>query len=472
MALKPRTNMNKRNAKGSASRQPQPWRFPEGPKGTEGRAILSVLVLAAQWPSRFKAGWVTDGDIAEFSRDIPRPTPGDPLSAQSLSSRVRRGVRELEVAEDGLRVVRKPGGGMIPGRHPHAALTRITPPLSPAAQGWFAVEGIDLLEPKAAKDFRKSYYALADDLPSLTATLDAATCDYLGMHQPGEALAHIEHALRRAPAGEHRALLRLSRAEIALRHPAAGHPAAARAALGDLKELLATLGTGPEVATGRLRARALITIASAMALLAEHDPPHNTGRAEGHLAEAFRLVHPDDHSLRADWFLAQFRVQAAASACSRLAGKGEADAQSHNDQAALALRSVFRECGLARRWDVLPTMLYVFETLLDPTRFPPSRAATLGALIRWRDAARSYWRTTGLAEQSVESSLVLLGALEHVPTSEAGFDALPLDVLTELARRCAADAPLLGEAHVRERVGKLAWYHEPDSSPDGTKRDR
>jgi hypothetical protein len=117
-------------------------------------------------------------------------------------------------------------------------------------------------------------------------------------------------------------------------------------------------------------------------------------------------------------------------------------------------------------------MMYVFETLLDPTHFPPSHAATLGSLVRWRDAARSYWRTTGLAEQSVESSFALLGLLERVAPSDAGEDALPIDVLTELARRCAADAPLLGGAQVRERVHRLAWYSEPAASPDGTKRDR
>jgi hypothetical protein len=58
--------------------------------GSESRSVLAVLVLAALWPARFPAGWIS---VTEFGRC--GLYLGDRLGRESLKAAIRRGLRDL-----------------------------------------------------------------------------------------------------------------------------------------------------------------------------------------------------------------------------------------------------------------------------------------------------------------------------------------------------------------------------------------
>ena len=475
MANRSRTNSNtRRRIPRARVKRVESWGFPSGPKGREARAVLAVLALATLWPARFRNGWVRDLDFGAYARDIPRPKERDLQRAATIKALVRKGIAELKLRRQALRLERHTVG-KVPGvADPREVVTRMRVPLPDEVEGWLAMVGFDLLTPEASQEFQALSYGVFDDLCTHALRLDvAAILTHLQRGDPDAAGDLAHHAMQRTTDEYGRRQLLLMQATAALaiqRH----EPLRAI-------ELLRPLAQNPtpllDPALRALHARILITLAEASAMHSMATRQYDMSEAEQCLTAAHELLPLDDHSLRGDFQFTRYRVELKAGLAKAATGNVEA-ISAHNRRAAIALPRAIREWHLSYRLDRLPSAVAMLEHVSTHPDLKPF-GTPLPDYLKWLDALWTYWQTTSLSDPShhVQLSLVLLEVLSgiHPDTPISDVPVSPA-YCRHLADRCIADslASQDGAAALAiQRIQAASWYRQASSNnkrvPDHTK---
>jgi tetratricopeptide (TPR) repeat protein len=164
--------------------------------GDEAKSVLAVLAIAALWPARFEAGWVSVSQFGRYGLYL-----GDRTERESLKAAIRRALRDAaELTEppvvDPHRTKERDA---VSGRLLKDDDRRLREPIPLPVQLWVLRDGGRYLAPELWREFLATEYRPALSLDEVTASLEETVArTLLAQGEHDRAIDHARSALERA----------------------------------------------------------------------------------------------------------------------------------------------------------------------------------------------------------------------------------------------------------------------------------